>query len=96
MEIFGYNERLGKEVEIGNSGVFRPEMLRPMGVPEDVTVIAWGLGLERITLQTFGMSNIRDLFGEKMDINATLKKNPVVWMPSLRDGVKSEGHPAPW
>ena len=34
-------------MEVGNSGVFRPEMLRPMGLPEDVNVIAWGLSLER-------------------------------------------------
>ena len=33
--------------QVGNSGMFRPEMLRPMGLPEDVNVIAWGLGLER-------------------------------------------------
>jgi phenylalanyl-tRNA synthetase alpha chain len=38
---------LKKWVEIGNSGVFRPEMLLPMGLPEDVSVIAWGLSLER-------------------------------------------------
>ena len=38
---------LNKWVEIGNSGVFRPEMLLPMGLPEDVAVIAWGLSLER-------------------------------------------------
>ena len=31
----------------GPSGVFRPEMLLPMGLPEDVVVIAWGLSLER-------------------------------------------------
>ena len=30
--------------------MFRPEMLRPMGIPEDVNVCGWGLGLER-----FGM-----------------------------------------
>lgn len=34
-------------MEVGNSGMFRPEMLRPMGLPEDVSVIAWGLSLER-------------------------------------------------
>ena len=34
-------------MEIGNSGVFRPEMLIPMGLPKDVSVIAWGLSLER-------------------------------------------------
>lgn len=38
---------LKKWVEIGNSGVFRPEMLIPMGLPKDVSVIAWGLSLER-------------------------------------------------
>lgn len=31
--------------QVGNSGMFRPEMLRPMGLPEDVNVIAWGLSL---------------------------------------------------
>lgn len=38
---------LKKWVEVGNSGVFRPELLLPMGLPENVTVIAWGLSLER-------------------------------------------------
>lgn len=47
MEIFSYHPGLAKWVEIGNSGVFRPEMLLPMGLPEDVNVIAWGLSLER-------------------------------------------------
>lgn len=47
MEIFSYHEGLKKWVEIGNSGIFRPEMLLPMGLPENVHVIAWGLSLER-------------------------------------------------
>lgn len=41
---------LKKWVEVGNSGVFRPEMLLPMGLPENVSVIAWGLSLERLSL----------------------------------------------
>jgi phenylalanyl-tRNA synthetase alpha chain len=45
MEIFSYSEQLGKWMEVGNSGMFRPEMLRPMGLPPDVNVIAWGLSL---------------------------------------------------
>lgn len=47
MEIFSYHTGLNKWVEIGNSGIFRPEMLLPMGLPDDVVVIAWGLSLER-------------------------------------------------
>ena len=46
MEIFAFHPMLGKWVEVGNSGMFRPEMLLPMGLPEDVNVIAWGLSLE--------------------------------------------------
>ena len=33
MEIFSYHQGLKKWVEIGNSGMFRPEMLEPMGLP---------------------------------------------------------------
>lgn len=47
MEVFGYHPILKRWVEVGNSGVFRPEMLLPMGFSEDVKVIAWGLSLER-------------------------------------------------
>ena len=47
MEVFSYHSGLKKWVEIGNSGIFRPEMLLPMGLPKDVSVIAWGLSLER-------------------------------------------------
>ena len=42
-----FSPELNKWIELGNSGMFRPEMLLPMGLPEDVRVIAYGLGLER-------------------------------------------------
>ncbi|RYG64746.1 phenylalanine--tRNA ligase subunit alpha [archaeon] len=69
MEIFGYHPDLKRWTEIGNSGMFRPEMLRPMGFPEDVRVIAWGLSLERPTMIKYRIENIRDLFGHKADIS---------------------------
>ncbi|KAK2174551.1 hypothetical protein NP493_791g01053 [Ridgeia piscesae] len=68
MEIFSYHEGLKKWVEIGNSGVFRPEMLLPMGLPEDVSVIAWGLSLERPTMIKYGLNNIRELFGPRVNL----------------------------
>lgn len=55
LEIFSYHAGLGKWVEIGNSGMFRPEMLRPMGLPEGVNVLGWGLSLERPTMIRYGM-----------------------------------------
>mmetsp|Transcript_9667 Transcript_9667/g.16026 ORF Transcript_9667/g.16026 Transcript_9667/m.16026 type:complete len:555 (+) Transcript_9667:49-1713(+) len=68
MEIFGYHPELKKWTEIGNSGMFRPEMLLPMGLPSDVRVIAWGLSLERPTMIKYKIENIRDLFGHKAEL----------------------------
>lgn len=76
MEIFGFSKQLNKWMEIGNSGMFRPEMLRPMGLPEDVRVIAWGLGLERPTMIKYGIRNIRDLFGPKVRLDI-IRSNPI-------------------
>ncbi|CAI4228785.1 unnamed protein product [Auanema sp. JU1783] len=68
MEIFAYHKGLKKWVEIGNSGMFRPEMLLPMGLPADVNVAGYGLSLERPTMIRYGIDNIRDMFGPKVDI----------------------------
>jgi phenylalanyl-tRNA synthetase alpha chain len=76
MEIFGYHSGLKKWVELGNSGLFRPEMLLPMGLPEDVSVIAWGLSLERPTMIKYGIDNIRDLVGHKVNLQMVYD-NPV-------------------
>ncbi|KAJ2993117.1 hypothetical protein HDV02_002627 [Globomyces sp. JEL0801] len=74
MEIFTWHEGLGKYVEIGNSGMFRPEMLRPMGFPEDVRVIAWGLSTERPTMVKNGLNNIRELVGHKLDLEMVARR----------------------
>lgn len=56
--------------------MFRPEMLRPMGLPADVNVIAWGLSLERPTMIKYGYNNIRDLIGPKIDLKI-IQSNPI-------------------
>merc|ERR1712086_1108964 len=76
MEIFAYHPLLKKEVEVGNSGVFRPEMLLPMGFPPDVTVVAWGIGVERTVAQMYGIRNIKSLFSYDQEI-AKSKTYPV-------------------
>lgn len=48
MEIFCFHNGLKKWIEIGNSGMFRPEMLLPMNLSPDVNVLGWGLSLERL------------------------------------------------
>ena len=77
MEVFGYHPDLKKWTEIGNSGMFRPEMLAPMGFPPNARVIAWGLSLERPTMIKYRIANIRDLFGHKIDLNL-VRSHPIV------------------
>lgn len=77
MEIFGWHDGLNKWVEIGNSGMFRPEMLEPMGLPKNMRVYGWGLSLERPTMIKYGVSNIRELLGHKVDLNF-IETNPAV------------------
>lgn len=43
-------------------------MLEPMGLPKDVSVIAWGISLERPTMIYYGINNIRTLFGHKRNL----------------------------
>lgn len=61
----------GKWVEMGGSGVFRPEVLRPIGIRHPV--IAWGLGLERLVMLKHGLTDIRDLYISDI---SSLKKLP--------------------
>ena len=63
-------------VEIGNSGVFRPEMLKPLGMPDNVNIIAWGLSLERPTMIHYGIEDIRTLIGCGMEVK-TVRSNPI-------------------
>ncbi|KAJ4462140.1 putative Phenylalanine--tRNA ligase alpha subunit A [Paratrimastix pyriformis] len=69
MEISAFHPGLNRRVEIGNSGIFRPEMLTQLGLPNDVQVLAWGFSLERPTMILYGISNIREMFGPRMDLD---------------------------
>jgi len=77
MEIFSFHKGLNKLVEIGNSGMFRPEMLEAMGLPKDMRVFGWGLSLERPTMIKYKVNNIRELLGHKVDL-AFIERNPAV------------------
>jgi phenylalanyl-tRNA synthetase alpha chain len=77
MEIFGYHTGLKRWIEIGNSGMFRPEMLEPMGLPKDMRVYGFGLSLERPTMMKYGVNNIRELLGHKVDLS-WIREQPAV------------------
>jgi phenylalanyl-tRNA synthetase alpha chain len=65
-ELFGHHPKTGELIEIGNSGMFRTEVLDPLGVECDV--MAWGLALERLAMLTTGAEDIRDLHGTLADL----------------------------
>ena len=77
LEIFAFHPQLKRWVEVGNSGMFRPEMLEPMGFPKDVHVHGWGISLERPTMIRYGISNIRTLVGHKVSIEG-VENSPAV------------------
>jgi phenylalanyl-tRNA synthetase alpha chain len=66
-ELFGTHPETGEIVEIGNSGIFREEVLRPLGVECDV--MAWGLALERLLMLMYGFEDIRDVHGTLCDLD---------------------------
>jgi phenylalanyl-tRNA synthetase alpha chain len=64
-------------IELGGSGMFRPEVLEPLGV--ETPVLAFGLGIERLAMLKLGISDIRMLY-----------KSDIGWLRDLpvSDGVK--------
>jgi len=74
MEIFAYHEPLKTWIEVGNSGIFRPESLAPYGVK--VPVVAWGLAVERIGSFAYDNNDIRELVGHTCKL-PWLKQYPV-------------------
>ena len=54
-----------KWLEMGGSGVFRPEVTTPFGVKDPV--LAWGQGLERIAMILYGLDDIRQLYETDLD-----------------------------
>jgi phenylalanyl-tRNA synthetase alpha chain len=65
-ELFGTHPETGELVEVGNSGIFRDEVCRPLGVEADV--MAWGLSLERLLMLMYGFEDIRDVHGTLCDL----------------------------
>lgn len=59
-------------IELGGSGMFRPEVLEPLGITTPVA--AFGLGIERLAMIKLGITDIRMLY--KSDIG-WLRKLPV-------------------
>ncbi len=72
-----YLEEKESWIELGGSGMFRPEVLKPLGI--NVPVLAFGLGIERLAMIRYDISDIRMLY-----------KSDIKWLRelSVENGVK--------
>lgn len=67
MEAHIYDEQLDKWYALINSGIFRPETLKPLEL-ENKTIIAWGFGASRIAAKLADKPSMRDITGATCDI----------------------------
>lgn len=66
VDVMVYMPERGKWLEMGGSGIFRPEVTEPLGCKHPV--LAWGLGIERLAMLRLGFSDIRDLYQGGLDV----------------------------
>ena len=59
-----YVPKLKSWIELCGMGMFRPEVLAPMGIK--YPVLAWGGGLERLAMIELGLDDIRVLYGNSL------------------------------
>jgi phenylalanyl-tRNA synthetase alpha chain len=62
-------------MELGGAGIFRPELVAPLGV--HATVLAWGLGLDRMAMNALGIDDIRQLFTTDLEFMRTAGRGGV-------------------
>lgn len=62
-------------VELGGSGIFRPEVVKPL-LGKEVPVLAWGLGMERSIMEYYRITDVRDLYRNDLKQLREMK----VWM----------------
>ncbi len=63
----------GEWLELGGSGIFRPEVTEPLGT--EWPVCAWGMGLERLAMLVLGLDDIRELYQPDLE---RLSKMPIL------------------
>ena len=52
-------------IELGGAGIFRPELVKPL-TGQEISVLAWGLGIDRLAMFKLGIKDIRELFSHNL------------------------------
>ncbi len=64
-EIFAYNPIKREWVEVGGSGIFRPEVTKPL-LGFECPVLAWGIGLERVIVNYYDINDLREIYNNDL------------------------------
>jgi phenylalanyl-tRNA synthetase alpha chain len=67
-----FNDNLNKWIELFGMGILRPEVIEPLGMRN--IVLAWGGGIERIAMLKYGISDVRELYNNKIGWLRNLSK----------------------
>ncbi len=66
MEVDVYVKERDEWLELGGSGIFRPEVVEPI-FGEFVPVLAWGMGFDRFAMKLFDVKDIRELYSKDIE-----------------------------
>ena len=69
-----YVDKFNSWLEMGGSGIFRPEVTLPFGVKEKV--LAWGQGLDRLVMLKLDLDDIREVYSTNIN---RLRNTPVIF-----------------
>ena len=75
VEIDVFHPEKKKWIEFGGAGIFRPEVVQPL-LGKDIPVLAWGPGFDRIILDYYNITDIRDLYKNDLKKSREMK----VWL----------------
>ncbi|MHA1818571.1 MAG: phenylalanine--tRNA ligase subunit alpha [Candidatus Heimdallarchaeota archaeon] len=67
-------DKFNSWMEMGGSGIFRPEVTYPFGVKEKV--LAWGQGLDRLVMLKLDLNDIREVYSTNIE---RLRTTPVIF-----------------
>ena len=65
----------GEWIELGGAGIFRPEVVEPL-LGRDIPVLAWGPGFDRMIMDYYAITDIRELYKNDVAQLRTMKQ----WM----------------
>jgi phenylalanyl-tRNA synthetase alpha chain len=65
-EVDVWDPRKNEWVELGGSGIFRPEVTKTL-IGKEIPVLAWGLGMERIITRYYDIKDLRDIYNNDIE-----------------------------